>query len=94
MKPKEVIDNIAEIQGIITDAIPVCDPEDDWERYTITLSIAKKALEKQISRKPIIWDERTHYTPGDWGYECPCCGTRDIDYPDHHCKCGQAIDWE
>ena len=55
--------------------------------------IAIEALEKQIPKKPIIWDERTHYAPDEWGYECPCCGNRDIDYSEHHCECGQAIDW-
>lgn len=32
-------------------------------------------------------------TNDDWGWECPNCGNQDIDYTDHHCECGQAIDW-
>ena len=27
-------------------------------------------------------------------YECPCCGNQEIDYPEHHCDCDQALDWE
>lgn len=54
---------------------------------------ALKALEKQIPKQPFIWDDRCYYSPDDWGYECPCCGNRDIDYPEHHCICGQALDW-
>ena len=55
------------------------------------------ALEKQIPKKPLIWQGiKTPESPipfDDWGYECPCCGNQEIDYPDHHCKCGQALDW-
>lgn len=25
--------------------------------------------------------------------KCPCCGNCDIDYPEHHCICGQTLDW-
>lgn len=60
------------------------------------LDIAISALEKQIPKKPIIWEYHTIESPipnDDWGYECPCCGNRDIDYPEHHCECGQALDW-
>ena len=55
-----------------------------------------EALEKQIPKEPIIWEYKTPESPipnDDWGYECPCCGNCDIDYPDHHCPCGQALDW-
>lgn len=56
-----------------------------------------EALEKQIPKKPLIWRGiKTPESPipfDDWGYECPCCGNQEIDYPDHHCECGQALDW-
>lgn len=58
--------------------------------------ICHKALEKQIPKKPIFWENKYYFSPSpndDWGYECPCCGNQDIDYPDHHCECGQALDW-
>lgn len=60
------------------------------------LKIIKEALEKQIPKKPIIWEYRHYFSPtpnDDWGYECPCCGNQEIDYPEHHCDCGQALDW-
>ena len=63
---------------------------------TEALHMAVVALEKQIPKKPIIWEHRTIESPipnDDWGYECPCCGNCDIDYPEHHCECGQALDW-
>ena len=63
-----------------------------WRHY----EYAAKALKKQIPRTPIVWKHQYWYAPeidDDWGYECPCCGNRDIDYPEHHCTCGQALDW-
>ena len=58
---------------------------------------ALNALEKQIPKQPNIWKDRYYISPDpyddDWGYSCPCCGNRDIDYPEHHCICGQALDW-
>lgn len=65
-------------------------------KITEALDIAIKALQKQIPKKPIIWENKYYYSPtpnDDWGYECPCCRNRDIDYPDHHCTCGQALEW-
>lgn len=70
------------------------------ERFAIyiteALHIAVEALEKQIPKKPIFWENKYYFSPtpnDDWGYECPCCGNREIDYPEHHCICGQALDW-
>lgn len=60
------------------------------------LKIIKEALEKQVPKKPIIWEHRYYFSPtpnDDWGYECPCCGNQEIDYPEHHCDCGQTLDW-
>ena len=61
------------------------------------LDMAIKALEKQIPVRPSVWENRYYASPtpnDDWGYECPCCGNEDIDYPERHCECGQALDWE
>ena len=67
------------------------------EPVTTYAKLSIEALEKQIPKKPIIWFERYYFSPDpyddSWGYECPCCGNRDIDYPEHHCICGQALDW-
>lgn len=66
-------------------------------QFESALETALCALEKQIPKKPLIWQGiKTPESPipfDDWGYECPCCGNQEIDYPDHHCECGQALDW-
>lgn len=62
------------------------------------LYMAIVSLAKQIPKQPVIWLGEYYYHSSifgdDWGYECPCCGNKDIDYPDHHCICGQALDWD
>ena len=61
-----------------------------------TVEELKEARKKQVAKKPIIWENKSIDSPipnDDWGYECPCCGNRDIDYPEHHCECGQALKW-
>lgn len=66
-------------------------------KITEALDMAVEALEKQIPKIPIIWENKYYYSPtpnDDWGYECPCCGNQEIDYPEHHCTCGQALDWD
>lgn len=69
--------------------------EDVWAQYEEALEVAIEALEKQISKPPLSWSESTGYPyyEFEYGYECPCCGNRDIDFPDHHCLCGQRLDW-
>ena len=57
---------------------------------------AIEALEKQIPKKPELWHNQPcppDWADDDWGYKCPACGNEDIDYPEHHCSCGQALDW-
>lgn len=59
--------------------------------------IALDALKKQIPIKPFVWEYKYYYSPtpnDDWGYECPSCGNHEIDYPEHHCTCGQALNWD
>ena len=57
--------------------------------FESALALAIEALEKQIPKKP--------YKDNDNGvYEkehCPSCH-RSLFPNDHHCECGQAIDWE
>ena len=53
-------------------------------------ALAIEALEKQIPKKPIDNIER------EW-FECPTCGRVIVTYyagERHHCKCGQALNWE
>ena len=82
------------------EAIEILKHEHDYAQLLSYVNEALKtaisALEKQIPKKPIIWEHRTIESPipnDDWEYECPCCGNCDIDYPEHHCECGQALNW-
>lgn len=61
--------------------------------------MAINALEKQIPVKPVKSKEERYgmgYVYHDW--VCPSCGKFLAYEPEesgcHHCKCGQAIDWE
>lgn len=80
------------------DILRVAAAEVEWNcplDYTEAFKKAEEALDKQIPKKTHI----LHYAPcgpdweEDWDYACPSCGSKEIDYPDHHCACGQAIDW-
>ena len=62
-------------------------------------NMAVDAMRKQIPVKPVKSKEPRYgmgYEYYDW--ECPTCGGFLAPEParsgDHHCKCGQAIDWE
>ena len=53
-------------------------------------AIAIESIKKQISKKPIDNTEQ------EW-FECPTCGRVVVTYHNgkrHHCRCGQAIDFE
>ena len=61
--------------------------------YGITVSdeasiMAINALEKQIQKKPYKDNENGVYEKD----HCPTCH-RSLFPNDHHCECGQAIDW-
>ncbi len=65
------------------------DPIGKRDIHDESVELAVDALRKQIPQKPI---QRNY----DWC--CPTCGgfvvSKLIYYTgDHHCKCGQAIDW-
>lgn len=69
--------------------------ESELNSYQMAIS----ALKKQIPVKPVK-SETPRYGMGyeyhDW--ECPTCGNflalEFTNKGNHHCKCGQAIDWE
>lgn len=67
------------------------------DRFTVDENeVVADALEKQIPKKPELWHNQPcppEWADDDWGYRCPACGNEEIDYPEHHCVCGQAIDW-
>ena len=63
------------------------------------VEVALECIEKQIPKKPIyaLVDGFTLAVP----YYCPVCGEQISKYDayarcvlkEHHCRCGQAIDW-
>ena len=57
--------------------------------FESTLGLAILALEKQIPKKPYKDNENGVYEKE----HCPSCH-RSLFPNDHHCECGQAIDWE
>ena len=57
--------------------------------FESALALAILALEKQIPNKPYKDNENGVYEKE----YCPSCH-RSLFPNDHHCKCGQAIDWE
>ncbi len=52
------------------------------------LEVAIKAVEKQMQKKPYTDNENGIYEKE----HCPTCH-RSLFPNDHHCKCGQALDW-
>ena len=57
--------------------------------FESALALAILALEKQIPKKPYKDNENGLYEKE----HCPSCH-RSLFPKDHHCECGQAIDWE
>ena len=54
------------------------------------LKLIKAALEKQIPKKPKQFED------GWLTWHCSTCGLEvgsNMKYKEHHCKCGQLIDW-
>ena len=97
MKPEEAIKMLKYNSNVIHKTI---NGETDINEVE-ALDMAISALEKQIPKKAVR-DERFRYGMRyeyyDWA--CPTCGRLlafecDINRSNiHHCRCGQAIDWE
>ena len=88
MTREEAISNLKMILEEVTETDEaVCYvTSDDAE----VLILAIKALEKQVPKKPIDNGEQ------EW-FQCPTCGRVAVVYyagKRHHCRCGQAIDFE
>ena len=56
--------------------------------YTVAFEAAVDALIKQIPKKPSQDSIGLYYFP-----TCPNCH-KELESYDHHCECGQALDWE
>jgi hypothetical protein len=60
--------------------------------------MGREALKKQIPKKPIKRNPIIYRITKDgqktYAYQhfCPLCDTK-LKFTDHHCPCGQAIDW-
>ena len=74
------------------------DPIGKREIHDECVELAVDALRKQIPQKPVQSKEPRFgmgYEYHDWC--CPVCGRFLAPEPtckgNHHCKCGQAIDW-
>ena len=73
-------------------------PDAYGKPYYDAVDMAISALQKQIPKKP----EQSKSPRYGMGYEyydwcCPTCGrflAFESSKGDHHCTCGQAIDWE
>ena len=77
-------------QGAIK-TIKVAISEVEWDYpmdYTVAFEEAIKALEKQMPKKPSQDSVGLYYFP-----TCPNCH-KELESYDHHCECGQALDWE
>ncbi len=66
-----------------------------------TFEKVKKAVEKQIPKKPVVEDIKDHEgTDIDAAFRCPKCNRvvcfyaeNDIEKEYPYCHCGQALDW-
>ena len=68
----------------------VCDQKGLYDaEFESALTLAILALEKQIPKKPYKDNENGVYEKE----HCPSCH-RSLFPNDHHCECGQAIDWQ
>ena len=83
MTNKEAIEQLREW-------LAITDYRQQIPEYYEAIELAVEALEKQAPKKPIDNIER------EW-FECPTCGRVIVRYyagKRHHCKCGQALNWE
>lgn len=95
MKVQKAIKNINALNA-------VCWQKDFYdEEFARALALAIQSLEMQIPKKPIYSDFDDNGNDEIIPYKavCPVCGCEFEfgtwnDEENHHCKCGQKIDWE
>ena len=86
MTNKEAINDLKVILSEITECEESICYITDVDAEPLRLAI--KALEKQIPKKPSQDSIGLYYFP-----TCPNCH-KELESYDHHCECGQALDWE
>lgn len=74
------------LQVMCNAAIEAASCEVELSEINRAMIIACEALDKQIPMKAVI------NTTDKPCFCCPACGN-DIWTENHHCKCGQSIDW-
>lgn len=95
MTYKEAIEILNDIySGTQTNMLKTDNPNlaNLWLRDCQALRIAIGSIEKQIPEKPDYYFNSFADGNPVWEGSCPNCG-RDIEESDHHCICGQLIDW-
>ena len=86
MTNKEAINDLKVILSEITECEESICYITDVDAEPLRLAI--KALERQIPKKPSQDSIGLYYFP-----TCPNCH-KELESYDHHCECGQALDWE
>lgn len=94
MTPAEAIEHIKKVAFCVENEIE----EIKASKFITALNTAIEALEKQIPKKPIKKNPICYEKTKDgtefiaYDYFCPDCN-KQIKATEHHCKCGQALDW-
>ena len=92
MTNKEAIEQLRE-------RLAITDYRQQIPEYYEAIELAVEALEKQIPKKPIYsdYDDNGFGDVIPYTAKCPVCGY-EFDFgtwhENHHCICGQALDWE
>lgn len=91
---EEAIKYLADKERALRCALPHA--KDGWFEETVkeiqALDMAIEALEKQIPQKPSWEYLGDNLSRKEIITLCPCC-YESIEEGEHHCKCGQVIDW-
>lgn len=94
MTPQEAIELINKIAFSVKNE----NEEIKASKFITALKMSKQALEKQTPQKPVKKNPICYSKTKDgqelyaYDYHCPMCDTK-LKTNDHHCKCGQALDW-
>ena len=91
MTNKEAIEQLRE-------RLAITDYRQQIPEYYEAIELAVEALEKQMPKKPIYsdYDDNGFGDVIPYTAKCPVCGY-EFDFgtwnENHHCICGQALDW-
>lgn len=80
-----------EVLNRIEQECDICQTSNNCVEDECIWFLCKKVIGKQIPKKPIKDENK-----GWLIYRCPVCGKevgRMLETLNHHCECGQVIDW-